>query len=233
MKFARAKLALALALPGCMVVVGCSNPSTGAPPLTSYPDGGFEAGPIGTVSATNVAGLTAVVTQGSATAATATDRDTLRIAAEIEDLEYDRKVQLGTAAMLLTSESEPKYAPNAAKLEAARQAALSQAASDLTKIQAFQQTSVPGKTILNTDGGASVVIDALIAKTYATRAQQILNLAGQGGKVPTNDQISLFLQQIALVTEDDGPGGHTVAERLVVRDLLSDGGLKYTDGGVR
>jgi hypothetical protein len=233
MKFARAKLVLALALPGCMVVVGCSNSSTNGPTVTSYPDGGYEAGPIGTVSATNVSGLNTVIAQGNATTSTATDKDTLRVAAEIEDLEYDRKVQLGTAAMLLTSESEPKYAPNAAKLEAARQAALTQAASDLTKIQAFQQTSVPGKATLNTDGGASAVIDALIAKTYATRAQQILNLAAQGGKVPTNDQVSLFLQQIALVTEDDGPGGHTVAERLVVRDVLSDGGLKYTDGGVR
>jgi len=217
MMHARAKLALLLALPGCIAVAGCSNSNSSSSSAA--------------IPANLTTGLQEVVAQGQAYASVPTDPATLKVAAQITELEQDREVQLGSASMLLASETDPKYSHNAAMLEAARQRALALAASDLTQIQKLQQANVPGQSALAADGGADEVIASLIAQTFSSRAQTILTNASKGANGPTSGQISNFLQQVAIVMGDDGAGGHNVAARLIAHDILSDAGLSTYDAG--
>ncbi len=218
MHFARAVIALVSTASFCLGAAGCSNSSSG---------GGTT--PSGPLPASVVTGLQQAAAMAQTYASVPTDPQTLKVAAQVSDLLYDREVQLATAAHLLASESVPKV--NVPLIEVVRQAAIAKAAADLSKIQSLQQSGVPGQGQIAADGGADEVITALIAKTFAARAQTLLTQSSNGTLAFTADQLSAFLQEIAVVMGDDEPGGHNVAGRALIQELLSDAGLTMTDTG--
>jgi hypothetical protein len=214
---------LLAALLSCPPLLGCSNNGAGpSGPLGT--DGGSSST---TLDPTVATGLQQLVSQGQKYSNYPTDSATAKVAAQIVQLLFDRAASLGTAANIAATEADPSYTGNKAYLETSRQASLTRAASDLAQIQTLQQSSVPGSVTLNADGGAVGVINAIVVEAFAARASAIL----ASKKPPSTQQISDFLQEVAVVLGDQGNDGHDVAAQLVAQAILSDAGLVRTDAG--
>jgi hypothetical protein len=206
---------LALALSGA---AGCSHSSSSSSASSST-----------TLDPTSQTALQALVTQLQPYAKVPSDPATRRAAAQIQELAWDMAVQNSTAALLLASEQDPGHAGQTAAYEAERQKDLAQAASDLAEIRKLQGSGVPGQSTLASDGGAQQVIVAILGQGFTATAQNILNAGASGKPVPSDDQISSFLSQVAIVMGDEGVGGHEVASRILQRVILSDAGFSTAD----
>jgi len=210
---------------GGAMMVACSN-SGSALTLDSGPP--VDAGS-GAMAPSVLTGLQQVVAAGKTFSSVPSDLATQKVAAQIVQLQYDRTASLNTAALIQKTEADPNYKGNKTFIESSRQASLAQAATDLTQIQALQQTNVPGTAALNQDGGAANVINAIVVQAFAAQAEAIL----KSKNPPSADAISNYLQEVSVVLGDQGSDGHDVASQLVVQALLSDGGLARVDASVQ
>ena len=229
----RARLSLILSISACTGAVGCSNSGGGSP-------GPSQPAAASSISAAQVTALQAIVQRGQVAPTVPTDAQTARLAAQIAELDHDRASELGAASMLQIAENDPSNKSKGAQLGIYRQKHIAQAAADVTKIAALiAGAKVSGKSVLGTDGGAAQVLESIVAQSFAAQAKAYLTAGSQaasnGNAGPKSDEISTFLQEEAIVTSDEGNGGHDVAGRVVGYALLADASLSSittsVDGG--
>jgi hypothetical protein len=230
----RAGLSLILSVSACSGLVACSNSNGGGSTTSTYP-------PSTTIiSAAQVTALQAVVANGKTAGTAPPDTSTARVAAQLTELEHQRATALLTADLLDVAAKDPKNATTATQLGTYRQEQLTLAGSVLSQIKALlASTKVAGKDLLAQDGGADRMLMSVVAQSFAAKAQALLNAGAagvtNGGIGPSSNEISTFLQEEAIVTGDEGTGGHDVAGRLAAYALLGDASVASivtAEGGV-